>query len=93
MNPFSIDQFNFTKYSSLVDFLNDIIGNYMVGIIGIIAIVFLIKAGFEYITSGGDEKKTENAKNSIIYIVVGLIICFVSPLVIRFLLQRILGAE
>jgi len=41
----------------------------------IVACVFMILwAGFNYATSGGDEKKTEAAKKTITYAVVGLIV-------------------
>jgi len=63
---------NFSAYNTLEEFIAAIVGTYLISAIGLIAVVFLIKAGFDYIISGGDDKKTEKSQKSILYILLGL---------------------
>ena len=39
-----------------------------------LSVLILLYAGFQYLTAGGDPKKTEGAKNTIIYAIIGLIV-------------------
>jgi len=60
-------------------------------IVGIIAVIMIIFGGFRYITSGGDSGKVGNAKNSLIYAIVGLIIVALAQLIVRFVLNQSSG--
>ena len=51
----------------------------------VLAVVFLVFAGITFISSGNDQAKREQAKSMITYIVIGLIIIWVAPLVVQFL--------
>lgn len=53
----------------------------------VLAVVFLVFAGITFISSGNDQAKREQAKMMITYIVIGLIIIWVAPLVVQFLVQ------
>lgn len=44
----------------------------------ILALGFLMYAGFMWVTSRGDKEKLSNARRTIIFAVVGLLICFLS---------------
>ena len=57
-------------------------------IVGIIAVIMIIWGGFRYITFGGDSGKVGNAKNSLIYAIVGLIIVALVQLIVRFVLNQ-----
>ena len=57
-------------------------------IVGIVAVIIIIFGGFRYITSGGDSGKVGNAKNSLIYAIVGLIIVALAQLIVRFVLNQ-----
>ncbi len=57
-------------------------------IVGAVAIIMIIYGGFRYITSGGDSGKVGNAKNTLIYAIVGLIIVALAQLIIRFVLTQ-----
>jgi len=48
----------------------------------IIATAFVVYGGFLWMTSGGDKTKVEAARKTIVFSVVGLILCFVSFLVV-----------
>ena len=51
----------------------------------VIAVVFLVFAGITFVTSGNDQAKREQAKNMAMYVVIGLVIIWVAPLVVQFL--------
>lgn len=48
--------------------------NWFFNIIVIIGIMFIISAGYRYITAGGDETKVKAAMNNLIYALVGIAI-------------------
>ena len=51
----------------------------------VLAVIFLVFAGITFITSGNDQAKREAAKAMGTYIIVGLIIIWVAPLVVNYL--------
>lgn len=56
-------------------------------IVGFVSVIFIVYGGFRYITSGGDSGKVGNAKNTIIYALVGLIIVALAQTIIHFVLN------
>lgn len=56
-------------------------------IVGAAAIIALIWAGFKYITSGGDTNKVANAKNTLIYAIVGIAIVGLAQILVHFVLS------
>ena len=50
-----------------------------------IAVVVLLFAGITYITSGNDPAKREQAKNMAMYVVIGLIVIWLAPLIVNFI--------
>jgi uncharacterized membrane protein len=50
-----------------------------------IAVLFLLFSGITFIMSGGDQAKREQAKAMATYIIVGLIVIWIAPLVVNFL--------
>ena len=58
----------------------------------ILAFGFLIYGGFNWIMSEGDKTKVESARKTIIYAILGLILCFVSFFIVLFL-GGILGVD
>ena len=59
------------------------------GIIGALALLIIIIAGFRYIVSAGDPQKTANAKSTIIYALVGLAIAITAQAIIAFVVERV----
>lgn len=57
--------------------------------VGLISVIMLIFGGLRYITSGGDAKKVTDAKNTILYAIIGLIICVLSYAIVNFVLNTI----
>lgn len=52
---------------------------------GLALFAMLIIGGFKYLTSGGDPKAAEQAKNTLTYAILGLVIMVVAYLIMRFL--------
>ena len=49
----------------------------------LIAVILLVFAGISFITSGSDIGKREQAKMMIMYIVIGLVVIWVAPLIVQ----------
>lgn len=67
------------------------LSNIILGVVGALSVIMLIWGGLRYILSGGDSKKITDAKNTILYAIIGLAIAFLSYAIIRFVLNA-LGA-
>ncbi len=57
----------------------------LLGLAGIILFIMLLTGGFKYITSGGDPKKLESAKNTLTYAIGGIVAVALSYLILRFI--------
>ncbi|MBQ3296832.1 hypothetical protein IJH01_01735 [Candidatus Saccharibacteria bacterium] len=62
----------------------------VISIAGIIAVIFIIVGGFQYMTSSGDPSKTKKAKDTILYSVIGLIVCALAFAIVNFVINGIL---
>ena len=60
-------------------------------ILGLIAVIFIIIGGVNYMTSSGDATKTKKAKDTILYAVIGLIICALAFVIVNFVIIGILN--
>ncbi len=80
-----------TPDKDLLDFVYRVI-NLSIGLAGLVAVVFLIYNGIRYILSAGDEGKVEKATKGITYAIIGLVICFVSVLIVNFILNNVIQA-
>lgn len=59
-------------------------------IMGLVAVVFIIVGGVNYITSGGDATKVKKARETILYAVIGLLICALAFAIVQFVISDIL---
>lgn len=55
---------------------------------GMIAVILIIIGGVKYMTSGGDSNSASNARNTILYAVVGLIVVAFAQIIVQFVLQQ-----
>jgi uncharacterized membrane protein len=53
--------------------------------LSVLAVLFMLFAAGTFIVSGRDQSKRESAKTMMIYIIFGLIIIWVAPLIVEFL--------
>lgn len=54
-----------------------------------IATIVMIIAGINYITSRGDPQKTANAKSTIIYAMVGIVVAALATSLVRFIAESV----
>lgn len=63
--------------------------SFALAIVGALSVIMLIWGGIRYIISGGDSKKITDAKNTILYAIIGLIIAVLAYAIVRFVLNTI----
>lgn len=59
--------------------------------VGTISVIMLIYGGFRYVVSGGDSKKVTDAKNTILYAIIGLIISMLAYAIVQFIISAVTG--
>lgn len=67
--------------------------NTILYIVGIVAVIMLIIGGIRYVISGGDSKKVTDAKNTILYAIIGLVIAFLAFAIVNFVVSALPGSN
>jgi hypothetical protein len=68
------------------------ITNVILFVVGILSVIMLIYGGLRYVISGGDSKKVTDAKNTIMYAIIGLIIAILSFAIVNFVINAFTGS-
>jgi hypothetical protein len=71
-------------------YLPTVIGNVInviLSILGILMVTLFIRAGFLYMTAGGDTGKVDTAKKIMWQTVIGLVICLISYMITSFVVR------
>lgn len=66
--------------------------NFVLGLLGIIAVVLIIYAGFMWMTSAGNEDRIETAQQILWGAIIGLVIIFASYAITRFVVTNLYEA-
>ena len=66
---------------TIVSFLNFILNNIVLPIGAVIAVLFLVYAGFLFVTARGSEEQLEHAKKTLLWTVIGIAILFGSTVI------------
>lgn len=66
------------------------ITNTILYIVGIIAVIMLIIGGIKYLISGGDSKKVTDAKNTVLYAIIGIVISVLAFSIVNFVNESLL---
>jgi hypothetical protein len=66
--------------------------NYLLSFVGLIAVAFLIYAGFLYLFSGVSEENTKKAKEIITNVVIGIIIILMAWVIVNTVIVQLTGA-
>lgn len=74
-------------YGRLASYLN-----VLLGLVGIIATIYIIFAGIRWIRAGGNEQSVTEAKDTIKSAVYGLIVVFGSYALVNFVVLKLIGA-
>ncbi len=67
--------------------------NAIILVAGLVAVVFIIIGGINYMTSSGDPGKTKKAKDTILYALIGLIICALAFAIVNWAISAISAAS
>ena len=65
--------------------------NLMLFIVGILAIFMLIFGGIRYVVSGGDATRVKDAKNTILYAIIGLVVAILGYAIVQWVIS-VIGA-
>ena len=60
-------------------------------VIGALSVLMLIYGGIRYTISGGDSKAVTDAKNTIMYAIIGVVIAMLAYAIINFVLESLIG--
>ena len=58
-------------------------------VIGIVAVIMVMVSGYKLTTAGGDSSKVSNAKSTLVYAIVGLVVAALSQGLVHFVLFKI----
>ena len=64
--------------------------NGIVGVLGLVAVIVIIIGGVNYMTSSGDAGKVKKAKDTILYGVIGLVVCVLAFAIVNFIIGNVL---
>lgn len=67
--------------------------NYLITGAGVFAIVFLVIAGVNMVTSVGNPEKLKSAKNHLTYAIIGLVLVLTAYIIVRFFLYDVLQLQ
>lgn len=67
--------------------------NAVIGVLGLVCVVVMIIGGVNYMTSSGDTGKVKKAKDTILYGLIGLIICVLAFAIVNFVITNIISAD
>lgn len=63
------------------------------GLVGVLALAYIVYGGFLYISAAGDAKQIDKAKTVIIYAVIGIIVIGISYALVQFVIGAIGGGS
>ncbi|TWO98749.1 hypothetical protein EUA79_02630 [TM7 phylum sp. oral taxon 351] len=81
-----LNENNSSNTNDLMKQANNII-NVVIGVIGFVAVAFIIFGGIQYTTSAGDPGKVKKAKDTILYGIVGLVVAMLAYAIVNFVLS------
>ena len=78
------------KDDTLVSNVTSIL-NAVIAVLGLVCVVVMIIGGINYMTSSGDAGKVKKAKDTILYGLIGLIVCVLAFALVNFVIANVLG--
>ncbi len=78
-----------TTAKGLTDGILGTVINILLYVAGTIAVIMIIVGAIRYITSDGDSNRASQARNTIIYAVVGLVVAIMSFGIVNFVIGRL----
>ena len=78
-----------TSSKKSIDNIAALVLNLLSAIVGLIAVIFIIIGGMRYVTSAGNPQTTNDAKNTILYAIIGIFIVVLAQIIVKFLLHKV----
>lgn len=66
--------------------------NWVINFSAVVSVIMVVTFGYHLIFAGGDEKKTKKAYESLLLAILGMVLVFITPLVIQFIIDKFLAA-
>ncbi len=63
--------------------------NVIISVSGVVAVIFIVVGGINYMTSTGDPAKVKRAKDTILYACIGLIVCALAYVIVNWTIGAI----
>ena len=65
--------------------------NGVIGILAAVCVVIIVLGGVQYMTSAGDAGKVKKGKDTILYGLIGLVVCVLAFALVNFVIGNIIG--
>lgn len=65
--------------------------NAVIGILGLVCVVVMIIGGINYMTSAGDAGKVKKGKDTILYGLIGLVICVLAFALVNWVIKSVIS--
>ena len=65
--------------------------NVIIGVLGLVCVIVMIIGGVTYMTSSGDAGKVKKGKDTILYGLIGLVICALAFAIVNWVIIGVLG--
>ena len=75
-----------TLKSNVINIINGVLG-----VLGLVCVVVIIIGGVNYMTSSGDAGKVKKARDTILYGVIGMVVCVLAFAIVNFVLSGIIA--
>ena len=85
-----IDTVGQQKSEDFTNYVTNIL-NGVIGVLGLVCVVVIIIGGVNYMTSSGDAGKVKKAKDTILYGLIGLVVCVLAFALVNFVIAKIIG--
>ena len=66
--------------------------NVIIGLLSVVCVIVIIIGGVQYMTSTGDAGKVKKAKDTIMYAIIGLVVCGLAAVIVNFVVKNLMGA-
>ena len=100
-----ISKFAASQYNGLTQLKNEQVGsgtdlpsaiigilNGIIGILAVVCVVVIVMGGVQYMTSSGDAGKVKKAKDTILYALIGLVVCALAAAIVNFVISKVVTA-
>lgn len=79
------------RYKDPREIVRDII-NIFLGFLGVIAVIIILMAGFQWMTAGGEEEKVAEARQRLIQGAIGLVLIIAAWIIAYFVIDQLVKA-